>query len=63
MIARRKFLAWAAMALSAVVVGALPQTSMTVGEAIRSGIITEAEAAAYLDRTARVATDDAGFGV
>ena len=52
MLTRRKFVAWTMVALSAIVVGASLRPSMTVGEAIQSGFITEAEAAAYLDRTA-----------
>lgn len=60
MLTRRKFISWMPMAIAAITFGAVPRRpSMTVGEAIQAGVITEAEAAAYLDRTA----DDAGFGV
>lgn len=56
MITRRKFVVGATMALAAVaIVGVLdPHTDMTVGEAIQSGRITEAEAIAYLDKTANI---------
>ncbi len=55
MITRRKFTAWMLMALPAVAVTSLikPTADITGGEAIQSGRITEAEAAAYLDRTAQ----------
>lgn len=54
-ITRRKFAAWTTMGLTALLVGAgRPRPSLTVGEAIQSGIITEAEAAAYLDRIANI---------
>ena len=63
MLTRRKFMTWVPVAITAITFGITPRPQMTVGEAIQSGRITEAEAAAYLDRTARDARDDAGFGV
>ena len=46
-------MAWIPIALAASTVGVVvARPSMTVGEAIQSGRITEAEAMAYLDRTA-----------
>ncbi len=58
MITRRKFTSWVLMALPGAalpgfIVEVTARPTPTVGEAIRSGLITEAEAVAYLDRTAK----------